>query len=370
MKHSGNYTSNNTANTPKSQEGAPFVSEIVSARELQLMDLPPVRFIVESILPQGLSILAAPAKYGKSWFVLDLCLSVAAGEPLLGFASEKCGTLYLALEDSLRRLKSRMNAILKGREAPWDFDYQIRAPTLDNGLIDMLEAYIATHPTLGLIVVDMLQKVRSQSRQHSTIYAAEYADMTLLKALADKHNIAILVLHHNRKMTDASDPFNMISGTMALMATADTSLVFTREQRKDEETSLHVTGRDVEMNTYVISWDKETYRQRLIGLANDISIENKEAEYRRDPVVVTILELLKLNPDGVQMSASDFIVAMAQHSCIRNTFTPVGLGKHILQLKPDLHHYNGVVHKLGRQRTHCFSYDIVADKENPFLTLL
>ena len=38
----------------------------VTARELQLKDIPPVRFIVDGLIPAGLSILASPPKYGKS----------------------------------------------------------------------------------------------------------------------------------------------------------------------------------------------------------------------------------------------------------------------------------------------------------------
>jgi len=190
--------SNNTANTPKHQarynpSTGSFVPEkklsTMSAKVLQTTDLPDIRFIVNEILPQGLGLLTAPSKYGKSWKALDLCLSVAEGIPFLGFRTERCGVLYLALEDSLRRLKTRMNAILKGKPAPENFDYATSAPTLDNGLETQLRNYVKENPTVGLIVIDVLQKVRSTSRGNNP-YAAEYADMSILKRIADESNIA------------------------------------------------------------------------------------------------------------------------------------------------------------------------------------
>ena len=61
--------------------------------------LRPIRYFVEGLLPQGLALLAAPPKYGKSWLALDLCVSVARGAPFLGRETERADTLYLALED-------------------------------------------------------------------------------------------------------------------------------------------------------------------------------------------------------------------------------------------------------------------------------
>ena len=40
-------------------------------------------YIVENLLYPGLYILAGAPKIGKSWLALDLCLSVAEGEPFL-----------------------------------------------------------------------------------------------------------------------------------------------------------------------------------------------------------------------------------------------------------------------------------------------
>lgn len=68
----------------------------------------------EAWLPQGLALLVAPPKYGKSWLMLDLCLSVASGQKFLDMPTNKTDCLYLALEDNQRRLQDRMNRVLQG----------------------------------------------------------------------------------------------------------------------------------------------------------------------------------------------------------------------------------------------------------------
>lgn len=68
----------------------------------------PAEFLVEKLFTQGLYILAGAPKVGKSWFVLDLCLSVAKGEKFLGHDTKCGGVVYLSLEDSLLRLQNRL----------------------------------------------------------------------------------------------------------------------------------------------------------------------------------------------------------------------------------------------------------------------
>ena len=70
--------------------------------------LAPTKFCVETLLPQGLCILAGAPKIGKSWLVLDLCVKVAKGEPFLGQPTIRGTVLYLCLEDSLRRIQDSL----------------------------------------------------------------------------------------------------------------------------------------------------------------------------------------------------------------------------------------------------------------------
>lgn len=175
--------------------------------------LRPIRYFVEGLLPQGLALLAAPPKYGKSWLALDLCLSVAGGAPFLGRETERADTLYLALEDSPNRLQLRLAALLGGEAPPDGLFYGTVAGTIGDRLPHQLAVHLHRYPDTGLIVIDTFQKVRDGSRAGADIYARDYRDVGALKQFADAHGICILLVHHLRKAGDAADPFARISGT-------------------------------------------------------------------------------------------------------------------------------------------------------------
>ncbi|PLX39776.1 MAG: hypothetical protein C0608_11405 [Deltaproteobacteria bacterium] len=86
-----------------------------SAKELVEMDFPPVNWAVKPLIAEGVTILAGPPKIGKRWLALDLGLAIALGENALGgYPAEKKTALYLALEDSKRRLKERVQRLMGG----------------------------------------------------------------------------------------------------------------------------------------------------------------------------------------------------------------------------------------------------------------
>lgn len=76
----------------------------IDGETLMNRPLTPIPFIVQSLIPIGLHILAGAPKVGKSWLALWLCSQVAKGENIWRFATEKKTTLYLCLEDSETRI--------------------------------------------------------------------------------------------------------------------------------------------------------------------------------------------------------------------------------------------------------------------------
>lgn len=272
---------------------APPMLSTISAATLQGKDIPPIRWIVENLIPAGLNILASPPKYGKSWAVLDLGLAVTAGGRFLGYQTNPCEVLYLALEDSERRLKSRMIKLLAGKNAPAGFHFATAAHDMDNGLFDELEGFLKAHPKTGLIIIDTLQRVRGAVHGKEGAYAADYREVGGLKAFADRHGIAVLLVHHLRKMADDSDPFNRISGTNGLMGAADTALVLTKEKRGDENATLSIVGRDVESSDTVLRFNKDTCRWENLGDADWFAEQQARMEYQESGLVQTIKKLLE-----------------------------------------------------------------------------
>jgi hypothetical protein len=216
--------------------------------------LPPLRFVIDTLLPQGLSILAGAPKVGKSWLALQICLAVAKGESLWGLATTKVGALYLCLEDSFARIQSRLFDM--GDNAPANVHFVILADGIGTGLEEQVENFLIAHPDTALIVIDTLQKVRSLTNDNA--YAADYHDIGLIKTLADKHSIAMLLIHHLRKQSD-NDPMNMVSGTTGITGAVDNSFVLKESKRGSGRATLYCTGRDIEYREMELSQDKQTH---------------------------------------------------------------------------------------------------------------
>ena len=66
--------------------------------ELEALDLPPINWVCDDILPEGVAILSAAPKSFKSYMMLDLCTSVCRGGSFLEHSCTKAGALYFDLE--------------------------------------------------------------------------------------------------------------------------------------------------------------------------------------------------------------------------------------------------------------------------------
>lgn len=316
----------------------------ISAQDLQNADLAPVQFLVDDILPEGTSLFSAASKIGKSWMALDMGMCIAAGWPFMGHKTHKCGVLYLALEDSRSRLKGRLNAILSGCKAPAGFQFVTVAPTLDNGLLDTLDAHLQKFPDTKLVIIDTLQKIRGRALPREGAYEQDYREMGTVKSYMDKRGLSVLFIHHNRKMKDEDDPFNMISGTNALMGAADTIWTIIKGKRVDGEATLHITGRDVMQAATIISFDKSCSRWKPIGEADQITVQREKFLYESNPIVKTIRELLKQHREW-KGTASD-LLAEGKKICKRPlAVSAQALGYALRNLDEQLLSFDGIVHQ-------------------------
>lgn len=206
-------------------------------------------WVVEDLMPAGLHLLTGAPKIGKSWLVLDLALAVSAGRPFWGYATRRCGVLYLALEDTLARIQGRMWGL--SDTASERLCFALNSRSIADGLVDQLDDFAEGHEDTGLVIVDTLQKVRA------------------LKGFADEYGLAILAVHHTRKTGD-DDVFNTVSGTTCTTGSADSTFVLAKQGRASEYATLSFTGRDVEF-------------QELKLRFNDSPIKNGSRSRRSHP---------------------------------------------------------------------------------------
>ena len=93
-------------------------------------------FVVDTLLAQGLHILAGSPKVGKSWLALWLAVTVAKGEPVWNMTTRQGTTLYLCLEDSFQRIQSRLFDLTE--DAPPTLHFAVMAEQLHSGLVEQI----------------------------------------------------------------------------------------------------------------------------------------------------------------------------------------------------------------------------------------
>lgn len=307
--------------------------EVASLSEIIQEPATEVNWIVEEVIcSPGLYILAGPPKIWKSWFSLDGGSKIGAGDTFLGFPTHKCGVLYMALEDTYARLKSRVWQLMD--EYDGDLDFAIRARKINEGLIEQLEQYIKEHQKCKFIIIDTLQMVRPSTSDCK--YASDYEDLSMLKRFADENNLAIMVVHHTRKMHD-QDVFNTISGTNGIAGCADGMLVFDKVNRADGSAVLNVTGRDC-----VFCELKLRFKDCHWELIERTSQEELEEREIPDEVLKTI-DFIAHHKGAFEGSTTDLYNAVGV-----SEITPIAFGKRLAQHKPFME-TRGV--KFNRRRT-------------------
>ncbi|MBA7526673.1 DNA primase [subsurface metagenome] len=243
---------------------------IFTAVELMSTELPEPRWAVPDILPEGCSILAGKPKMGKSILCLNLAVAVSTGGKAFGKIDvEQGGVLYLALEDTKNRLKRRLETILHGIPVPENLNFSIRWPRIIDGEIPGLDQAIKEMPDPRLVIIDTLEIIRPvQKGQQKTQYTVDYNDVITVKQLADKHGIAILIIHHLRKAA-SEDIMDDISGTFGLTGAADGILALQRITGR-ADALLHITGRDIESESYALKFHNDLLSWDLLGKADEV----------------------------------------------------------------------------------------------------
>jgi hypothetical protein len=227
-----------------------------TAADLMSAEFAEPTWAVPGLVAEGLNLLVGSPKLGKSWLCLGLAVSISSGGKALGKIDVDQGAvLYAALEDTPRRLQGRLRAVLKSEPVPDNLHIVTNLP---RGLqmAELVSEWLDHTPNARLVIIDVLRKVTARTDTRSNGYEADYDSMGLLKALADKHGVAVLAVHHTRKMQDESDVFNEVSGSTGLTGAADAILIAKRS-RNTAEAVLHVTGRDVTEQEYGLVWHPE-----------------------------------------------------------------------------------------------------------------
>lgn len=270
----------NNANETKTQNRF----DTIDGATLMSTPLQPLRFVVDSLISQGLHVLAGSPKVGKSWLALWLAVMVAKGEPVWNMQTRQGTTLYLCLEDSRLRIQNRLFEIME--DAPPSVHFCTESFIIGGGLEERIETFIAEHPDTTLIIIDTLQMVRGTG--YDNTYANDYRDLSVLKKLADKHGVAILLIHHLRK-EGADDVFNRISGTTGVQGAVDSSFTLIEDKRGSGKAKLSCIGRDIEYREICLARNEDNVWEK-------VSDTREQPELLGDAIISLLSVFMKSAP--------------------------------------------------------------------------
>ena len=229
---------------PRDNDGELIIEPLVPVDVVDILQATyePLEWIIPDYLPEGLTLLFAKPKVGKS--MLSIALSLRTAKRVNGGMSGT--TLYMSLDDgNMRRYQSRVRSLLQGEEVDRGRFYVVTSSQgLDSGLLKQLEMWISYYTDTVLIVVDVFAAIKSKKKDND-VFGSDYRAMKPLQEFAVKHHLAIILVHHTRKQKDnGGDWADNINGSTGLSAAVDTLWTLDREQFSNE-LLLKAKGRDV-----------------------------------------------------------------------------------------------------------------------------
>jgi RecA-family ATPase len=266
---------------------------------LMRQEFPPTKYVVPGIIPEGMTLLVAAPKIGKSWMVLGLGVELSNGGSAFGAipVGNPRPVLYLALEDGKRRLQDRLI-----RLNPSEVSSRLQFMTeLANGqVIATIRDYVKMHEGSDpVVILDTLGKVMPPAGNGNQ-YGHDYSVLSALKATTDAvPGSSLVIVHHTRKM-DGGDFLDAVSGTQGIAGAADTVLVLKRD-RHDDRATLQVTSRDAAEGEYSLTLT-DTGRWELDG--NDLAAAAQAAQTAKATAglgdrMVDVVETVGRFPEGI-----------------------------------------------------------------------
>ena len=287
--------------------------QLVDADTLLSTPMEKTLFIVDGLIPQGVSMLCGSGKIGKNWLMLWLGIRVAQGLPLWELPTHQSDVVYLCLEDTQVRIKDRLYQLVD--KAPLGLHFATMCGKLGCGLEEQIIDALNDYPKTKLIIIDTLQKVRDSRNGagKSGMYANDYDDISAIKQIADKFKIAIVLVHHLRKLKDSADPFNEVSGSTGITGAADTNFILKR-RRGEETATLLVNGRDVEYQQFTLRFENQVWQM----------VEHKDsAELHREEIPQFLFRLVDFLKDKSEWTgtATELLTAMGETETPPNLVT-------------------------------------------------
>lgn len=272
----------------------------------------PPEFIIDGILPCGMTFLSGAPKTRKSFLALQMAIAVATGTPFLGHATKQCDVAYLDLEGNKSRISSRTDKMSIPVPRNVHFTNSIEECLADN-LVERLRQLHREMPDIRLVIVDPYGRSRGDVKNRGgNAYDVDVRLLEPVQRMAIEENIALLFIHHDKKGAGlVQDSFERLSGTMGISGSCDCVINFIADgKRFDGKAKMEFTPRDAKGGEMNLAFDECHCEWN-----EDI---DQKPDLRNNPLCAWIISHVPGRHLEGQTFPYDYVVREAYRTCVDN----------------------------------------------------
>ena len=267
------------------------------------------KYFVQDLIPrEGITILSAQAKTGKSWFILYILSKIIRGEDVFDRKTTPAKILMLDEENTKRGIKrreSKLEDTLKGfgvkilSQNNWKLD--IEKHRLE--LIKMIK-----ENEIELLVVDSFIRIHSQDEQGSGDSQKLYS---YFKEIMLDTGVGIILTHHNRKLGKFEKiTIDVVRGSGDIVAMGEAVLVLqsfpikSKEDLKGNTTTIYPYLREsVENQPFKIDWYDNPENEGKVRFEYKGPVI--EAQKKQDIAIEKLSAIFNDNPPLTEFTIDD-----------------------------------------------------------------
>ena len=187
-----------------------------------LIHMAPPTWLVDPLLPQGLSMLFGSPKSGKSYLAVSLAWAVASGSPWFGFRTVQTPVLYLVGEGlGDIRLRAEALHVADGTHPGGQLSWWSTSLRLSSERDQARLRLEVARAGAGLLIVDTWQRFAGLRDENDA--GQTTAALSVLEDLA-QDGVSVVLVHHRSKAQDVG-----ARGSSALTASVEAALLVERD---------------------------------------------------------------------------------------------------------------------------------------------
>ena len=206
------------------QEAPEWKEQPISWRQefksLEQMEEGEIRFLIDRILPEGVTFIGALPGAGKTWFALSIAKALTTGKPFLGVYSvpEPINVIYLIPEAGERAFRKRLEQMR--------INERLLCRTMKDGIMKLSDPFLleAVRELKPVVVLDSAIRFNEADNENDAAQNAGGLANDIFELLRNGAQ-GVVGLHHSSKSSKDQEMTleNMLRGTGDLGAMCDTA---------------------------------------------------------------------------------------------------------------------------------------------------